>query len=103
PHSPPTHLHPLSLHDALPICHVEDRPGHDRRYALDVSKLERLTGWRPQIAFEDGIRRTVDWYRENEAWWRPIKQGEFRAYYERRSEEHTSELQSPDHLVCRLR
>ena len=65
------------------IRHVEDRPGHDRRYALDVSKLERLLGWRPQIGFEDGIRRTVEWYRENEAWWRPIKQGEFRAYYER--------------------
>ena len=65
------------------IRHVEDRPGHDRRYAVDSSKLTRLTGWRPEIPFEDGIRRTVDWYRENEAWWKPIKQGEFRAYYER--------------------
>jgi len=65
------------------IRHVEDRPGHDRRYALDVSKLERLAGWRPQVAFEEGIRNTVEWYRQNEAWWRPIKQGEFRAYYER--------------------
>jgi len=65
------------------IRHVEDRPGHDRRYALDVSKLERLAGWKPQISFADGIRRTVEWYRENEAWWKPIKQGEFRTYYER--------------------
>ncbi|HEY2956115.1 MAG TPA: dTDP-glucose 4,6-dehydratase [Candidatus Eisenbacteria bacterium] len=65
------------------IRHVEDRPGHDRRYALDVGKLERLTGWKPAIAFEDGIRRTVEWYRANESWWRPIKQGEFREYYER--------------------
>ena len=65
------------------IRHVEDRPGHDRRYAVDSSKLMRLTGWRPAIPFEDGIRRTVDWYREHESWWRPIKQGEFRAYYER--------------------
>jgi dTDP-glucose 4,6-dehydratase len=65
------------------VRHVEDRPGHDRRYALDVSKLARLAHWKPQIAFEDGIRRTVDWYRENEAWWKPIKQGEFRTYYER--------------------
>jgi len=65
------------------IRHVEDRPGHDRRYALDASKLERLTGWRPAVGFEDGLRRTVEWYRGNESWWRPIKAGEFRAYYER--------------------
>ena len=65
------------------IRHVEDRPGHDRRYALDSSRLARLTGWKPAVAFEDGIRQTVEWYRANEAWWRPIKEGEFRAYYER--------------------
>jgi dTDP-glucose 4,6-dehydratase len=65
------------------VRHVEDRPGHDRRYALDSSRLTRLTGWKPAVAFEDGIRQTVDWYRANEAWWRPIKEGEFRAYYER--------------------
>jgi dTDP-glucose 4,6-dehydratase len=65
------------------IRHVEDRPGHDRRYAVDTAKLARVTGWRPTIPFEDGIRRTVEWFTSNEAWWRPIKQGEFRAYYER--------------------
>jgi dTDP-glucose 4,6-dehydratase len=65
------------------IRHVEDRPGHDRRYAVDSSRLTRLTGWRPEVPFADGIRRTVEWYRANVAWWRPIKQGEFRAYYER--------------------
>jgi dTDP-glucose 4,6-dehydratase len=65
------------------IRHVEDRPGHDRRYALDWSKLERRTGWKPKISFADGIRQTVDWYRANPGWWRPIKAGEFRAYYER--------------------
>ena len=65
------------------VRHVEDRPGHDRRYALDSSRLTRLTGWKPVVAFEDGIRQTVEWYRANEAWWRPIKEGEFRAYYER--------------------
>ncbi len=65
------------------VRHVEDRPGHDRRYAVDSSKLTRLTGWKPAIAFEDGIRQTVEWFRQNEAWWRPIKEGEFRAYYER--------------------
>jgi dTDP-glucose 4,6-dehydratase len=65
------------------IRHVEDRPGHDRRYAVDCSKLTRLTGWKPAIAFAEGIRDTVAWFRANESWWRPIKEGEFRAYYER--------------------
>lgn len=65
------------------VRHVEDRPGHDRRYAVDSSKLTRVTGWRPRVSFEDGIRSTVEWFRANEGWWRPIKQGEFRAYYER--------------------
>ena len=65
------------------IRHVEDRPGHDRRYAVDCSKLTRLTGWKPRIGFAEGIRDTVEWFRANESWWRPIKEGEFRAYYER--------------------
>jgi dTDP-glucose 4,6-dehydratase len=65
------------------LQHVEDRPGHDRRYALDCSRIARLAGWRPAVAFGEGIRETVEWYRANEAWWRPIKEGEFRAYYER--------------------
>ena len=65
------------------IRHVEDRPGHDRRYAVDCQRLVERTGWRPRVDFVDGIRRTVDWYRSHEAWWRPIKEGDFRAYYER--------------------
>lgn len=65
------------------IRYVEDRPGHDRRYAVDCSKLTRVTGWTPRIPFEQGIRDTVQWFEANTAWWRPIKQGEFRAYYER--------------------
>jgi dTDP-glucose 4,6-dehydratase len=62
---------------------VEDRPGHDRRYAVDSGKLTRVTGWKPAIAFADGIQSTVEWFRANEGWWRTIKSGEFRAYYER--------------------
>ncbi|HET7224851.1 MAG TPA: dTDP-glucose 4,6-dehydratase [Candidatus Eisenbacteria bacterium] len=77
-----TLLELLGKPDTL-VRHVEDRPGHDRRYAVDSSKLTRLTGWKPAIGFEDGIRATVAWYQANEAWWRPIKEGEFRAYYER--------------------
>jgi dTDP-glucose 4,6-dehydratase len=62
------------------VRHVTDRAGHDRRYSLDASKAARL-GWRPAVDFEQGLRETVDWYRANEAWWRPIKSGEFREYY----------------------
>ncbi len=65
------------------IRHVDDRLGHDRRYAVDSSRLTSATGWRPRVAFETGIRQTVEWYRAHEAWWRPIKDGEFRQYYER--------------------
>jgi dTDP-glucose 4,6-dehydratase len=61
---------------------VEDRPGHDRRYALDSSRLEAL-GWRPERRVDDGLPETVAWYRDNRAWWEPLKSGEFRAYYER--------------------
>jgi dTDP-glucose 4,6-dehydratase len=60
---------------------VQDRPGHDRRYAVDCSRLRRLR-WEPTVEFEDGLRKTVEWYRTHEAWWRKIKSGEFRAYYE---------------------
>ncbi len=61
---------------------VPDRPGHDRRYALDTAKLGAL-GWAPQVAFADGMRATVEWYRANEWWWRPIKHDDpaFREYY----------------------
>jgi dTDP-glucose 4,6-dehydratase len=64
------------------IRHVEDRPGHDRRYALDDGKLHAL-GWSRQRSFEGGgLADTVEWYRQNRGWWEPIKSGEFRAYYE---------------------
>jgi dTDP-glucose 4,6-dehydratase len=59
---------------------VPDRPGHDRRYSLDGTKVAAL-GWRPRHAFADALATTVRWYREHETWWRPLKSGEFRAYY----------------------
>ena len=65
------------------IRHVPDRPGHDRRYSLDTSKLRAL-GWAPRMEFKEGLAATVDWYRANEWWWRPIKDADpaFKAYYE---------------------
>jgi dTDP-glucose 4,6-dehydratase len=53
--------------------YVPDRPGHDRRYLLNGSKIRRELGWEPQVAFEEGLRQTVEWYVENEGWWRPLK------------------------------
>jgi dTDP-glucose 4,6-dehydratase len=73
----------LDLTGASPdlVRHVTDRPGHDRRYALDSSKLRGL-GWAPQHSFNaGGLEETVDWYRENRDWWEPIKSGEFESYY----------------------
>jgi dTDP-glucose 4,6-dehydratase len=64
------------------LQHVTDRQGHDRRYALDSSKLRAL-GWRPEIDFEEGLRATITWYREQRAWWEPLKSGEFDTYYAR--------------------
>jgi dTDP-glucose 4,6-dehydratase len=61
---------------------VADRPGHDRRYALDCAKIKAL-GWKPSRDFETDMAETVEWYRQNEWWWRPIKSGEFRQYYEK--------------------
>ncbi len=64
------------------VRHVEDRPGHDRRYSVDSAKLMGL-GWRPEHSFDStGLAETIDWYRENRAWWEPIKSGDYRAYYE---------------------
>jgi dTDP-glucose 4,6-dehydratase len=64
------------------IEYVTDRPGHDRRYSLASEKIRGL-GWEAQVRFADGLRRTVDWYRDNPAWWEPIRSGDYRAYYER--------------------
>ncbi len=60
--------------DESAVRHVTDRPGHDRRYALDSSRLREL-GWAPEVPFEEGIAATVEWYRENPDWWRRIKDG----------------------------
>jgi dTDP-glucose 4,6-dehydratase len=62
------------------IRHVTDRPGHDRRYALSSEKLRALD-WAPRWEFESGLAATVEWYRSNERWWKPIRDGQFAEYY----------------------
>ncbi|HXQ22338.1 MAG TPA: dTDP-glucose 4,6-dehydratase [Candidatus Acidoferrales bacterium] len=69
---------PLSL-----IRHVTDRPGHDRRYAIDASKLRQELGWQPARTFAEALRQTVVWYRDHSGWWRRVKSGDYRTYYER--------------------
>jgi dTDP-glucose 4,6-dehydratase len=71
----------LTHADESLVKHVDDRLGHDRRYSLDDSKLRGL-GWGPHHTFLEGLAETVEWYRENRAWWEPLKSGEYRAYYE---------------------
>jgi dTDP-glucose 4,6-dehydratase len=72
----------LTGRDESLIEHVTDRLGHDRRYSLDSSRLRAL-GWEPCVSFDEGLRETVDWYRENAWWWEPIRSDEYRDYYQR--------------------
>jgi dTDP-glucose 4,6-dehydratase len=71
---------------------VEDRPGHDRRYALSGEKVLRDTGWQPEVEFDDGLRRTINWYRRNQQWVRHVKSGEYREYYARNYDQREREL-----------
>lgn len=65
------------------IKYVKDRLGHDRRYAIDCSKIKRELGWKPGYSFEEGIKKTIQWYIDNQRWWEKIKSGEYMEYYER--------------------
>ena len=60
---------------------VKDRAGHDRRYAIDFSKIKNELGWKPEVSFEDGLKMTIEWYKNNESWWKKIKSGEYQKYY----------------------
>ena len=68
---------------ATRICFVRDRPGHDRRYAIDATRARRELGFAPRVALEPGLRETVDWYLANEPWWRAVMDGSYRDWMER--------------------
>jgi dTDP-glucose 4,6-dehydratase len=61
---------------------VKDRPGHDRRYAVDWSKIKNELGWEPLHSFDEWLKKTVEWYKNNESWWKRLKSKDFQKYYE---------------------
>ncbi|MBR3634907.1 MAG: GDP-mannose 4,6-dehydratase, partial [Lachnospiraceae bacterium] len=65
------------------ITYVTDRKGHDLRYAIDPMKIHEELGWLPETKFADGIKKTIQWYLDNEDWWKPIISGEYQNYYEK--------------------
>ena len=76
------------------MSYVQDRPGHDRRYALNCKKIETELGWRPAIALEDGLRRTIDWYKNYEQWLAGVRSREYLSYYEKYYENRESSLRA---------
>ncbi len=64
------------------IRFVADRPGHDRRYAIDATKIRQELGWQPSLTFPEGIRKTIDWYLQNPEWIASVRSGAYREYYE---------------------
>lgn len=80
----------LAGKDESLIRYVTDRPGHDRRYALSSEKLTKETGWSPQMDFETGLARTIEWYRQNADWVSRVRSGEYRAYYEKNYGDRTA-------------
>jgi dTDP-glucose 4,6-dehydratase len=74
------------------LSFVQDRPGHDRRYALDCKKIENQLGWRPQIPLETGLQQTIEWYQSNSQWLDNVRDGEYRSYYEKYYENRDSSL-----------
>lgn len=76
------------------LSFVKDRPGHDRRYALNCRKVEKELGWKPQISLEEGLRQTIDWYQTNPAWVASVRDGEYRTYYEKFYENRNSSLRA---------
>lgn len=77
------------------IRYVQDRAGHDRRYAIDPEKIETEIGWKPRIDFEDGLRQTVAWFNEHRDWWQAILSGEYQQFYERYYGHRLKEAKEP--------
>ena len=63
------------------ITYVKDRPGHDLRYAIDASKINKELGWKPSVTFEEGLAKTIDWFLENQEWLKNVTAGDYKKYY----------------------
>ena len=74
------------------LSYVKDRPGHDRRYALNCDKIQRELGWQPAISLEEGLRQTIEWYKQNSEWVAGVRDGAYRSYYENYYEKRDSSL-----------
>jgi dTDP-glucose 4,6-dehydratase len=74
--------------------HVKDRPGHDRRYALNCRKIEKHLGWKPSISLDDGLRRTIEWYKSHGSWLAGVRDGEYRRYYEQYYDKREASLRA---------
>jgi dTDP-glucose 4,6-dehydratase len=83
------------------LSHVKDRPGHDRRYALDSSKMKTELGWSPVISLDDGLKQTIDWYKANVTWLAGVRDGGYRSYYQRYYENRDSSLEAITQGVTR--
>ncbi len=68
------------------ITYIKDRPGHDKRYAIDASKISKELGWKPSVTFEEGLGKTIDWYLENELWLKNVTTGKYQEYYDKQYE-----------------
>jgi dTDP-glucose 4,6-dehydratase len=75
------------------IEYVVDRPGHDKRYSIDFSKIKEKLEWQPQTSFEDGLQKTIEWYKNNQDWWKNIKSGEYKDYYKKQYGKIAKELE----------
>lgn len=82
---------PVSPAEEL-ITFVKDRPGHDRRYAIDASKIRNELGWEPSVTVEEGLRQTVQWYLDNRHWWEPLLSQDYQAYYQQVYHSHSSQV-----------
>jgi dTDP-glucose 4,6-dehydratase len=76
------------------LCYVADRPGHDRRYALNSRKIESELGWKPEISLEDGVRQTIEWYKDNSKWVADVRAGEYLTYYEKYYDDRENSLRA---------
>ena len=65
------------------ITYIKDRPGHDRRYAIDATKINKELGWYPSVTFEEGLEKTIDWYLTNSEWLEHVTSGDYRKYYKK--------------------